>query len=106
LFRRERIDRVLHLAAQASVRHSIDHPLDYGRSNLMGFLNVLEGCRNPQVSIGRPSRIAAVKPQQVYYAARMSRDFTYMDDIVDGEAPHRVFNLGNHQPQRRSRRPH
>jgi UDP-glucuronate 4-epimerase len=49
LFERERVDRVLHLAAQAGVRHSIDHAADYGQSNLIGFLNVIEGCRHTQV---------------------------------------------------------
>lgn len=37
---------VIHLAAQPGVRYSIDHPLVYGRSNLSGFLNILEACRN------------------------------------------------------------
>ena len=39
------IDRVVHLAAQAGVRHSIDHPFDYARANLVGHLSVLELCR-------------------------------------------------------------
>jgi UDP-glucuronate 4-epimerase len=43
---RERPQRVIHLAAQAGVRHSIDHPHAYADSNLVGFLNILEGCRN------------------------------------------------------------
>lgn len=38
-------DRVIHLAAQAGVRHSLTHPEDYVQSNLLGFLNILEGCR-------------------------------------------------------------
>ncbi|MFK8252336.1 NAD-dependent epimerase/dehydratase family protein [Ancylobacter terrae] len=37
--------RVIHLAAQAGVRYSIDHPHAYADSNLVGFLNILEGCR-------------------------------------------------------------
>jgi UDP-glucuronate 4-epimerase len=37
---------VIHLAAQAGVRHSIDHPHTYADANLEGFLNVLEGCRH------------------------------------------------------------
>jgi UDP-glucuronate 4-epimerase len=45
LFAREKVDRVVHLAAQAGVRYSIDNPLAYGESNLAGFLNVLEACR-------------------------------------------------------------
>jgi len=39
-------DRLLHLAAQAGVRHSIDHPMDYISANLVGFMNVLEACRH------------------------------------------------------------
>jgi UDP-glucuronate 4-epimerase len=46
LFARHRFASVVHLAAQAGVRHSIDHPQAYADSNLQGFLNVLEGCRN------------------------------------------------------------
>lgn len=38
-------DKVVHLAAQAGVRYSIDHPASYIQSNLAGFLNILEGCR-------------------------------------------------------------
>ncbi len=40
---------VINLAAQAGVRHSITHPLDYGRSNLLGFLNILEACKHFQI---------------------------------------------------------
>ena len=39
------VDRVVHLAAQAGVRHSIEHPFDYARANLVGHLSVLERCR-------------------------------------------------------------
>lgn len=45
LFARHRFSEVVHLAAQAGVRHSIEHPQSYADSNLQGFLNVLEGCR-------------------------------------------------------------
>ena len=45
LFARHQFARVVHLAAQAGVRHSIDHPHAYVDANLVGFLNVLEGCR-------------------------------------------------------------
>ncbi len=44
-FQRYRPARVVHLAAQAGVRHSLTHPHAYADANLMGFLNVLEGCR-------------------------------------------------------------
>ncbi|UPK38685.1 SDR family NAD(P)-dependent oxidoreductase [Bradyrhizobium sp. 186] len=46
LFARHEFAKVVHLAAQAGVRYSIDHPHAYADSNLQGFLNVLEGCRN------------------------------------------------------------
>ncbi|HEB91509.1 MAG TPA: NAD-dependent epimerase [Deltaproteobacteria bacterium] len=49
LFASERPLRVIHLAAQAGVRYSIDHPQVYGRANLDAFLNVLEGCRHHEV---------------------------------------------------------
>lgn len=45
LFGEMRFDRVVHLAAQAGVRYSIDNPYAYMRSNWMGFLNILEACR-------------------------------------------------------------
>jgi UDP-glucuronate 4-epimerase len=48
LFAKHRFARVIHLAAQAGVRHSIDHPHAYADANLEGFLNVLEGCRHNQ----------------------------------------------------------
>lgn len=46
LFAQHRFEVVVHLAAQAGVRHSIDHPHAYVDANLEGFLNVLEGCRH------------------------------------------------------------
>jgi UDP-glucuronate 4-epimerase len=48
LFARHRFAVVIHLAAQAGVRHSIDHPHAYSDANLEGFTNVLEGCRHHQ----------------------------------------------------------
>ena len=196
LFAREKFDRVVHLAAQAGVRYSIDNQQAYGESNLAGFLNVLEACRRHPVSHlvyassssvyggnakmpfseadsvdhpvslyaatkkanelmahtyshlygipttglrfftvygpwGRPDMayfsftrdILAGKPIAVYNDGKMMRDFTYIDDIVDGvvavldkpatpdaafdalaphpgrsRAPYRVFNIGNQDP--------
>ena len=49
LFAAEKFDSVVHLAAQAGVRYSIDNPLAYGESNLSGFLNILEACRHNPV---------------------------------------------------------
>lgn len=49
LFGREGFDVVVNLAAQAGVRYSITHPYSYMQSNLVGFLNILEACRNNNV---------------------------------------------------------
>jgi UDP-glucuronate 4-epimerase len=46
LFAEHAFDRVVHLAAQAGVRHSLQHPHDYADANLIGFVNILEGCRH------------------------------------------------------------
>lgn len=45
LFEQEKFDMVIHLAAQAGVRHSLSHPEDYIQSNISAFLNILECCR-------------------------------------------------------------
>ena len=49
LFANEKFDRVVHLAAQAGVRYSIENPMAYADSNLVGHLNILEGCRHNNV---------------------------------------------------------
>jgi UDP-glucuronate 4-epimerase len=49
LFRAERFERVVHLAAQAGVRYSLVNPQAYVDSNVVGFTNILEGCRHTQV---------------------------------------------------------
>src|SRR5512145_2137815 len=49
LFAREKFARVIHLAAQAGVRYSLQNPLAYVDSNVVGFANVLEGCRHDGV---------------------------------------------------------
>ncbi|SLM63777.1 MULTISPECIES: NAD-dependent epimerase [Dickeya] len=46
LFAAEKFDRVIHLAAQAGVRYSLENPMVYAEGNLIGHLNVLEGCRH------------------------------------------------------------
>uniref|UniRef100_E6XG19 NAD-dependent epimerase/dehydratase n=1 Tax=Shewanella putrefaciens (strain 200) TaxID=399804 RepID=E6XG19_SHEP2 len=50
LFIDEQFDRVIHLAAQAGVRYSIENPHAYADSNLVGHLNILEGCRHTKVN--------------------------------------------------------
>lgn len=169
---------LVHLAAQAGVRFSLENPEAYIKSNIDGFLNILEICRkyptikltyassssvyglnqktpfsiddrtDAQASLygvtkksnelmaqtyhhlfgisvtglrfftvygpwGRPDMayflftkaILEGKPIEVFNQGQMSRDFTYIDDIVDGiiaaielEASNELFNLGNHQP--------
>ena len=187
---------VVHLAAQAGVRYSLENPGAYVQSNLVGFGHILEGCRHQQVEHlvyassssvyggnrnlpfresqavnhpvslyaatkkanelmahtyshlyglpatglrfftvyspwGRPDiapvlfakAILAGEPIRVFNHGRMARDFTYIDDIVEGVlrvlakpataaegfdaaqpdpatswAPHRVFNIGNSAP--------
>ncbi len=175
IFQTHTIDRVCNLAAQAGVRYSLEDPFSYQKSNLEGFLNLLEMAREYQVQNfvyassssvygsnektpfsvedrvdtpvslyaatkkanelmahayhhlfgfpctglrfftvygpwGRPDMalflftdaIVNNRPIDVYNYGRMRRDFTYIDDIVDGtiaaiEKPHayEVFNLGN-----------
>jgi len=196
LFRSHRFDAVVNLAAQAGVRYSLQNPQAYVDANLVGFANILEGCRNSEVGHlvfassssvygantrlpfseddnvdhpvslyaaskkanelmahsyahlyalpctglrfftvygpwGRPDmayfsftrKILAGEPIPVFNEGRMMRDFTYIDDIVEGVArviakpampspdwsgedpdpatsyaPYRVYNIGNNQP--------
>ncbi|MDD3674175.1 protein CapI [Thauera propionica] len=196
LFAEEKFDRVIHLAAQAGVRYSLQNPHAYIDSNLVGFMNILEGCRHAKVqhlvyassssvyggntkmpfserdSVDHPVSIYAAtkkanelmahtyshlyglpttglrfftvygpwgrpdmalflftkailegRPIDVFNHGKMKRDFTFVDDIVEGvirtldrtaapdaafdsdnpdpgrsNAPYRVFNIGNHNP--------
>lgn len=196
LFSDERFDMVVNLAAQAGVRYSLQNPRAYIDSNIVGFMNILEGCRHNAVkhlvyassssvyganttvpfSVHHPvdhpvSLYAATKksnelmahtyahlfglpvtglrfftvygpwgrPDMAYFSftkaildgrpidvfnhGRMQRDFTYIDDIVEGvvrvlghiptadpswdaatpdpatsNAPYRLYNIGNNQP--------
>lgn len=194
LFKKEKFNRVIHLAAQAGVRYSIENPMAYIDSNLVGHATILEGCRHNDVehlvyassssvygmntkmpfsttdAVDHPvSLYAATKksnelmshtyshlyglpttglrfftvygpwgrPDMAYFKftqmiqrgeaipvfneGKLKRDFTYIDDIVEGvvriqdviptgsdafdnndpsrsSAPFRVFNIGNNQP--------
>lgn len=196
LFAAEKFDRVIHLAAQAGVRYSLENPHAYIDSNIVGFINILEGCRHHKVQHlvyassssvyggntempfsehhavdhpvslyaatkkanelmahtyshlyglpttglrfftvygpwGRPDMalflftkaIIEGKPIKVFNNGNMLRDFTFVEDIVEGvvrvtdrvatpnpnysakqpdpgtsNAPYRVFNIGNHDP--------
>lgn len=188
LFKAEQFQRVIHLAAQAGVRYSLEAPFEYVDSNLVGMMTVLEGCRHNQVEHlvyassssvygmntkipfsesdtvdhpvslyaatkksnelmahsyshlygipttglrfftvygpgGRPDMapwlfteaILNDKPIKVFNHGKMMRDFTYIDDIVEGviriqdvlpqvnqsqgtTAPYAIYNIGNNQP--------
>ena len=196
LFTQEKFERVINLAAQPGVRYSLKNPHAYISANIVGFTNILEGCRHHQVQHlvyassssvygansrmpfsvhdnvdhpvslyaatkkaselmahtyshlyqipttglrfftvygpwGRPdmspslfaSAILAGRPIDVFNQGKMQRDFTYIDDIVEGVirvldrtatpdpqfdtsnpdpassyAPYRVYNIGNHEP--------
>ena len=196
LFSNERFEMVANMAAQAGVRYSLQNPHAYIDSNVVGFMNVLEGCRHnavrhlvyassssvyganttvpfsvhhtvdhpvslyaatkksnelmahtyshlfglPTTGLrfftvygpwGRPDMayfsftkaILEGRPIDVFNHGRMQRDFTYIDDIIEGivrvmdhipcpdpswsaerpdpatsSAPYRVYNIGNHQP--------
>jgi len=50
IFESQRFDAVLHLAAQAGVRYSLENPMAYVSANVAGFLNILEGCRKAKVA--------------------------------------------------------
>lgn len=176
-------ERIVHLAAQAGVRYSIENPFAYERSNLAGHLSIMEAARHngvkhlvyassssvygdrplegagfreddptvdpvslyaatkrscellsqsyaklygfPQSGLrfftvygpwGRPDmayfsftrKIARGEPIEVYGEGQMARDFTYIDDIVDGivgvldnpppQGSHEVYNIGDSQP--------
>ncbi len=195
LFATQTFDFVLHMAAQASVRYSLKNPHAYVNSNLVAFVNILEGCRSSQIKHlvyassssvygankkvpfstkdsvdhpislyaatkksnelmahcyshlyrlpatglrfftvygpwGRPDMalykfadaISQGKPIDVYNYGKMRRDFTYVDDVVEGvlrtalhiplqevgddsglssgfpQAPCRIYNIGNNRP--------
>lgn len=196
LFEQEKFDRVCNLAAQAGVRYSLVNPQAYVEANLVGFVNILEGCRHTRVQHlayassssvyglnetmpfstshnvdhpvslyaaskksnelmahcyshlfnlpttglrfftvygpwGRPDMalflftkaILEGKPIDVFNHGQMKRDFTYVDDIVEGvirvidhapqgqsdwsgqapnpsisKAPYKVYNIGNSSP--------
>jgi UDP-glucuronate 4-epimerase len=189
LFDGGKFERVIHLAAQAGVRYSLENPHVYIQSNIVGFTNILEACRHfpvkhvvyassssvygankklpfsvrdnvdhpislyaaskkanelmahayshlfqiPTTGLrfftvygpwGRPDMavfsftkaILAGKPIDVFNHGKMQRDFTYIDDIVEGvlqvadrppasdgesspsSAPYKLYNIGNHQP--------
>jgi UDP-glucuronate 4-epimerase len=77
LFAKHRFATVIHLAAQAGVRHSIDHPHAYVEANLAAFLNVLEGCRHHEC------RHLVYASSSSVYGANTKLPFS-VDDKTDG----------------------
>ena len=76
LFKHHRFTHVIHLAAQAGVRYSLDNPDVYAQSNLTGFLNVLEACRHY-----RPEHLIYASSSSVY-GSNSKLPFS-VDDAVD-----------------------
>lgn len=75
LFGAERFDRVVHLAAQAGVRYSLENPHAYVDSNLVGFVNILEGCRHNRVE-----HLVYASSSSVY-GANETMPFTERDNV-------------------------
>ncbi|MDN4501799.1 NAD-dependent epimerase [Alteromonadaceae bacterium BrNp21-10] len=75
LFAEEKFDRVVHLAAQAGVRYSLENPHAYMESNIIGFMNILEGCRHNQVK-----HLVYASSSSVY-GANESMPFSVHDNV-------------------------
>jgi UDP-glucuronate 4-epimerase len=75
LFAKEQFQRVMHLAAQAGVRYSITNPHAYIDSNIVGFINILEGCRHNNVE-----HLAYASSSSVY-GANTSMPFSIHDNV-------------------------
>jgi UDP-glucuronate 4-epimerase len=75
LFEKHQFPTVIHLAAQAGVRHSIGHPHAYADANLEGFLNILEGCRH------RGCRHLLYASSSSVYGANTKLPFSVADSV-------------------------
>ena len=75
LFARERFDRVVHLAAQAGVRYSLINPHAYIDANVVGFLNILEGCRH------NPVEHLVYASSSSVYGANTQMPFAVQDNV-------------------------
>lgn len=75
LFNHEKFQRVMHLAAQAGVRYSITNPHAYIDSNIIGFINILEGCRHNSVE-----HLAYASSSSVY-GANTNMPFSVHDNV-------------------------
>jgi len=75
LFEKEKFEKVIHLAAQAGVRYSIENPHAYIDSNIVGFMNILEGCRHNAVK-----HLVYASSSSVY-GANESMPFSVTDNV-------------------------
>ncbi len=75
VFQRQAFDVVVNLAAQAGVRYSLDNPQAYADTNLVGFLNILEGCRHTQVK-----HLVFASSSSVY-GANVKQPFSEQDSV-------------------------
>lgn len=75
MFEHGRFDRVVHLAAQAGVRYSLENPNAYVDSNLVGFMNILEGCRHSSIQ-----HLVYASSSSVY-GANKSMPFSVHDNV-------------------------
>ena len=75
LFKEHGFDKVVHLAAQAGVRYSIENPYAYIDSNIVGFINILEGCRHHKVN-----HLVYASSSSVY-GANESMPFSVHDNV-------------------------
>src|SRR6266480_3032147 len=72
MLEREAPDRVIHLAAQAGVRHSLKNPHAYVDSNIVGFLNILEGCRHARMPSSEHDNVD--HPVNLYAATKKANE--------------------------------
>lgn len=89
LFDRHQIQNVIHLAAQAGVRHSFTHPDTYIQSNILGFFNILEACRHRSV------RHLIYASSSSVYGANTKVPFEETDDVSEPVSLYAATKLSN-----------
>ncbi len=76
VFREHKPERVVHLAAQAGVRYSLENPHAYVDANLVGFMNILEGCRHNEIK-----HLVYASSSSVYGGANETMPFSVHDNV-------------------------
>ena len=115
LFARYRFPVVIHLAAQAGVRYSLKDPHAYVDANLVGFTNILEGCRHNgcrHLLFASSSSVYGANrklpfsvhdnvdhPISLYAASKKAGALGGAPDPGSSTAPWRIYNVGNNKPQ-------